>query len=154
MIGKIGLTEAVAALQDELIEEFGDSLLVGLDVPVGAGEALAIGPAVVGVGGDHGVVRRTSELAGCESGVEDAGHALSVVDLQKGVTEQVAGMTVVVHDSAGELATGCMDAVAVGVCGGAADVLACAESAFVLGDAFHAEEPVLERVAVQESGFV
>jgi hypothetical protein len=77
-----------------------------------------------------------------------------MVDLQKRVAQQITDMSFIVQDAAGELAVGGLDAVTIGVGGRPADVLAGEEAMLVLGDAFQAEQPVLERVVVQEPGLV
>jgi hypothetical protein len=51
-------------------------------VAIGAGDVAAAGPAVVDIWCDVGVAGSDAQLAGRVSGIENAGHALAVEDLQ------------------------------------------------------------------------
>ena len=124
------------------------------DVPVGVGDVLAGGSAVVLVGSAADVVLGGPELAQRFGRVEHAGHGAAGEDLQERVGDQVVGVFGVGQDAAGELLLGGVDAMLVVVCGWAADVFALCELAVVLGEGVEAEEPVLVGVLVGEAGVV
>lgn len=124
-----------------------------VDVAVGVGDVGAGGAAVGDVWGASGAVVVAGEAAGGLGGVEHAGHALAGEDLQVGVGEHCGGVAGVAKDAAGE-AGGRGDALAVGVGGGAADVLAVLEAVVGVGEGVEAGEPFLEDEVVGESGGV
>ncbi|MFE2516391.1 hypothetical protein ACFXG9_13665 [Streptomyces mirabilis] len=151
----------IAFMADRGRERIGDGLyeFCGLqadvlNVAVGAGYVGTLEAAVVEVRGRHRVVRSSSQLAGGGGWIEDAGHAPAVVDLQARVAEEIASLAVPGQDAASELAASRRHPVAVGVGCRAADVLTRCEGLFVLGQALHAEQPVLEGVFIRKAGLV